>query len=204
MKIKTLVAGAALFFAVGCGGSSSNDGVLFRGTVAQGEEKKSNILAHEVGDRLPGVQICGLGNCDTTNRSGVWSFAFNGARDDSVLFTVKEHGADTSFMLHIPQQAKRVEIEKLLHTEEGDHDDDDDHDHDHGHGHSHDDGHGHTHRSLIKHRDLMLPANNQVSVVRVLIDGMEYADAHDFYSHDHHGHDDHDHEHGHDDGHGHN
>jgi hypothetical protein len=209
MKIRISLATVLLLLGAGCGSSSSNDGVLFRGTVTQGEEKKSNMLAHEVGERLPGVQICALGNCDTTNNSGIWSFTFNGARDNHILFTVREHGADTSFLLNIPEQAKRVDIEKLLHTEVGDHhghghENGHSHGHDHGHGHSHDDGHGHghSHRSIIKHSDLMLPANEQVTVVRVLIDGMEYADAHDFYDH-HDEDDDHGHGHGHNDGHGH-
>lgn len=225
MKLKSFILGSMLALGSACGGSSNNDGVLFRGLVTQGEEKNSNMLAHEIGEGVPGVQVCSLGSCDTTNRSGRWSFTFNGARDNDVLFTIKEHGADTSFVLNIPQHAKRVEIEKLLHTEVGDHEDGDSHDHEHDtHSHDHDDdAHSHdhdtnshdhdhdthSHRLFIKHGGhLHLPSNNQVSVIRVLIDGMEYADAHEFYSHghdhdddhhehDHHDDDDHDHDHGH-------
>jgi hypothetical protein len=193
----------------GCSSSSSNDGVLFRGTIVQGEEKKSAMLAHELGEGLSDIEVCVLGGCQKTNRSGMWSVPFNAARDNEVLFTVKGHGADTSFVLNIPQQAKRVDIEKLLHTEFGDHDDDDDHGHGHDDGHGHDHGHGHAHREFVKHSIGALPQNNQLTVVRVLIDGMEYHDAHEVYSHDHsHDHDDddddHGHGHGHDHGHGHN
>lgn len=184
----------------GCGGSSSNDGVLLRGRIVQGEEKKSAILAHELGEGLIEIEVCALGRCDKTNRSGTWSLPTNVARDNEVLFTVKGHGADTSFILNIPQKARRVDIEKLLHTEFGDHDEDD-HD-DHGH-----DDHGHSHRGLSKHAIPPLPKNNQLTVARVLIDGMEYHDAHEVYSHDHghadehDDHDDHEDEHDH---HGHN
>jgi hypothetical protein len=213
MNTRAIIIACALLCVqnTGCGGSSSNDGVLLRGTIVQGEEKKSAILAHELGEGLTEIEVCALGRCDKTNRSGTWSIPSNVARDSEILFTVKGHGADTSFVLNIPQKAKRVDIEKLLHTEFGDHDEDDHDDHGHGHdthghdAHGHDhhghDHHGHSHRELSKHAIAPLPKNNQLTVARVLIDGMEYHDAHEVYSHDHeHGHaEEHDHHDDHDD-----
>ncbi len=204
MNVKLLFAGFLLLSAFGCGKSSS-DSIRIRGTIIQGESKEYNMLAHEAGERIPGVQICALGSCDTTNRNGVWSLGFRGTRIDEVLFSVKEHGADTTFTLNIPQQAKNVEIEMSLHTEAGyPHDEDGDHHlHEDEEEHSHDHEHDHSHRFQIKHANHWLPENDQITVLRVIIDGMDYDDALDFYSHheDEHQHDhddDHHHDHEHD------
>lgn len=211
-----------LLSSIACGDSSGGGrNTLFRGTLIQGAEA-TNRMAHELGGGLPGVEICTLGQCTLTEPNGSWRIRSGAGRDQEILFTVKGHGADTSFILDIPLRARTVEMDKDLHTEFGDHHDDHDEHDDHA-GHDHDDDHddhndhddheghdhdGHAHRIKAEehdhsghdhadddhdhHEDMNLPRNEQLTVKRVIIDGMNYRDAHAFFENE--GHDDHDHE----------
>lgn len=163
------------FSSVGCN-SSSHGGTSFKGTIVQAATKTTNPLAHSIGQMLPGIEVCVLENCTNTNAEGAWYVSSSADREDEVLFSVKGHDAETTFVLSIPHKAKKIEIEAALHTGEGDHDNDH-HDHDH-HGHDH---HGHDHKTSIKSGTLSLPSNQMITVTRVLIDGMDYMEAHDFY-----------------------
>jgi len=205
MKRAQIALVGCLLSSIACGSDSGGDrDTLFRGTLVQGEEA-TNRLAHELGGGLPGVEICTLGQCTLTESNGSWRIRSGAGRDQEILFTVKGHGADTSFILDIPIRARTVEIEKELHTEFGDHhndhedhaghDHDDDH-HDHAHrlkadDHAHS-GHDHSDDDHDHHEDINLPRNEQLTVKRVIIDGMNYSDAHAFFEHE--DHDDHDHE----------
>lgn len=106
----------------GCGGGSSDSGMLIEGTLTQGTggaHAEALNFKHDDGERIDGVEVCALGECSPTDDAGQWGFVagsdFSGG---DVLFSFNGHGIDTGTVLHIPEGATDVVID-FRHTADG-------------------------------------------------------------------------------------
>lgn len=104
------------FLYIGCGGSSSDSGLVLTGTLTEGDGQvhELSFTKHAPGENIAGVEVCALGNCSVTDSAGQWGFyvgeAFTGG---AVLMTVHGHGIDTDLVVDIGAQAEDV----FLHLE---------------------------------------------------------------------------------------
>jgi len=92
----------------GCGGgsNSSNESLLIRGNLIQGESvthSRTSVLKHSASQPIEEVEICALGKCATTDNDGNWGFLVDYTSvPDHVTFTVNGHGISTSSVVHLP------------------------------------------------------------------------------------------------------
>jgi hypothetical protein len=118
--------GAALSGCSGDGGGDS-DGVVFEGTLTQGESvaHDSRIKPkHSAGEKIGEVTVCALGSCSETDSNGQWGFLVEGDfSGGDVAFSFDGHGIATTTIVEVPAGAKNVEIDFLneggtIHTHE--------------------------------------------------------------------------------------
>ena len=100
----------------GCGGSSSDNGVVFEGFLDQGSDSGHSAKVnprHSAGERIEEVDICAFGECSKTDAQGQWGFLVNSFKGGEVLFSAVGHGIDDTFVVEIPESAKDV----MLHLQ---------------------------------------------------------------------------------------
>lgn len=125
-QIKFIVISFVALVCYGCGGSSSDSGMLIQGTLVQGSKavihSLQNILVnnrHEAGEAIENVQVCALGECSTTDLDGGWGFVANEQfKGGELLLSINGHGISSSLVVDIPAGAENVEI-SLEHHEDG-------------------------------------------------------------------------------------
>jgi hypothetical protein len=110
IKLLSLISLAGLF---ACnGGSSSNSGMMFTGSLTQGDsvEHSANLnLRHGAGENIESVQVCALGECSTTDVNGTWGFAVTeDFKGGPVLFSLDGHGISTTAVVDVPELAEEV------------------------------------------------------------------------------------------------
>ncbi len=116
-----LVSVFALLSFSGCGGGSSDSGMLIEGTLTEAgganEARFMSHLLHSAGERIENVEICALGACSTTDSSGQWGFEVEPMTGE-VLFTIQGHGIDETSTATIPTGAEDVVVD-LRHVPGG-------------------------------------------------------------------------------------
>lgn len=137
-------------FALGCGGGSGSDGVVFQGTLTErgvGHAVMNLSFKHLAGERISDVKICILGECSITDEQGQWGVNVGEFSGGQITIVLDGHGINSSVTTDIDEGAKEVSMD-LNHnkgvvtvsnlTIDG---------HNHSeHDHS-EDGHGHDHAS---------------------------------------------------------
>jgi hypothetical protein len=96
---------------VGCGGSSSNDGMVFQGQLTQGGAVAHAAAAekHGAGQNIENVEICALSECSTTDADGNWGFVVSDSFiGGSVEFSINGHGIQTSASIDVPEGTQDV------------------------------------------------------------------------------------------------
>ncbi len=106
----------------GCGGGSSDSGMLIEGTLTEAGSTDHNLgfaLKHTNGQRVENVQICALGECSTSDAQGQWGFEVKGSfNGGNVLFTLSGHGIETTTTVDIPSGASEIFLD-FQHVEGG-------------------------------------------------------------------------------------
>lgn len=100
----------------GGGGGDSDNGVIFQGTLVQGEDETHSRLAHDAGEAIGEVQVCALGECSTTDGNGQWGFRVEQAPTEFEM-SVVGHEIDSKWTVIIPSTAKDVMIELENHAD---------------------------------------------------------------------------------------
>lgn len=108
--------------ACGGGGGSDDSGVLLEGTLTEdggaGHDKAFNFR-HSSGQRIGNVQICGLGECSTTDDEGQWGFVLPGEfTGGDVELSVIGHGISSSAVVNVPAGSTEMFL-GLRHVEGG-------------------------------------------------------------------------------------
>lgn len=117
------ISSLALLFSA-CGGSGSGDDsrVLLQGTLTENggaEHSRTAFLRHGAGARIGAVEICGLGECFTTDDDGQWLILLpEEFKGGEVLLTVNGHGIASSVVVSLPGGITEALVE-LSHVEGG-------------------------------------------------------------------------------------
>lgn len=111
LKSRVFLIGVVSVLMAGCGGSSSNDGMVFQGQLTQGSSvgHSEGMDKHGAGEKIENVEVCALGECSMTDEDGNWGFVapevFTGG---GVEFTINGHGIETTASVSVPEGTRDV------------------------------------------------------------------------------------------------
>lgn len=114
-----LISTLALLPACGGGSSGSDSSLVIEGTLTENGGAAGHSARHGVGQKIGKVEICGLGECSTTDDAGQWGFAVDAPfAGGPVVLTVIGHGIDSTFSMDVPSSARNVVLD-LQHSAGG-------------------------------------------------------------------------------------